>query len=469
MFLERLYDEDLAQTAYLIGCESSREAVVVDPLRDPQRYLDAAGRLGLRIVAVTETHIHADFLSGSRDLASAAGAELFVSGEGSGDWAYRFEGKRLTDGSTLRVGQVMLKALHTPGHTPEHLSFLVTDHAVADEPGYLLTGDFVLVGDVGRPDLLDEAGGESNTRFDAARLLFVSLRDRFLGLPDYLQVLPGHGAGSACGKSLGAVPSTTVGYERRFSWWAPLVERGDEETFSRTLLEGQPEVPTYFGRMKRLNRDGPAPLNSDRTLERVPGEELGRLLDQGALLLDTRASSQYLQDAVARSVHVPAGGRFSTYASYALDPEGDSRPLYLLAGDGAQAETLRRRLELIGVDDVRGYTESLAGLRRRRVERIQPERLDSLDGPFILDVRSRAEFETGHIPGARQLHLGRLAANLTELPHDRPIVVHCQGGGRAAVAASVLLASGFDQVIDLEGSFAAWSRFDGRRKGVTRG
>lgn len=468
MFLERLYDDDLAQSAYLIGCEASREAVVVDPLRDPQRYLDAAKRHGLRIVAVTETHIHADFLSGSRDLARATGADLYLSGEGSDDWAYRFEGERLFDGATLRVGKVTLQALHTPGHTPEHLSFLVTDGAVAGAPGYLLTGDFVFVGDVGRPDLLDEAAGSTNTRFEAAGRLFASLRDRFLTLPDYLQVLPGHGAGSACGKSLGAVPSTTVGYERRFSWWAPLVERGDEAAFSRTLLEGQPEVPSYFGRMKRSNRDGPAPLDRSLPVERVAGGTLQRRLAEGAVLLDTRPSRQYLEDAVAGSVHVPAGGNFSTYASYALDPEKDGRPLYLFARDGTQAETLRRRLELIGIDEVRGFVDDLEALVRRPLERVAPERLAALEDPLILDVRSRSEFESGHIPDARQLHLGRLGANLRDLPRDRPIVVHCQGGGRAAVAASLLLAAGFEQVIDLEGSYAAWNGLSAQGAAVSR-
>lgn len=469
MFLERLYDEDLAQSAYLIGCESSREAVVVDPLRDPQRYLDAASRQGLRIVAVTETHIHADFLSGSRALATASGARLFLSGEGSGDWAYRFEGERVSDGAILRVGQVTLKALHTPGHTPEHLSFLVTDGAVADEPGYVLTGDFVFVGDVGRPDLLDEAAGETDTRFEASKQLFSSLHDRFLTLPDYLQVLPGHGAGSACGKSLGAVPSTTVGYERRFSWWASLVESGDEATFSRTLLEGQPEAPSYFGRMKRLNRDGPALLEAHRPLERISAETLAQRLSEGAVLLDARSSKKYLEDTVAGTVHVPAGDRFSTYSSYALYSDEGEQPLYLFARDEDQAKILRRRLELTGNDDVRGYIDSLEGLMRQPLERVTPERLDSLDDPFILDVRSRSEFEAGHIPNARQLHLGRLAGNLAELPRDKPIVVHCLGGGRAAVAASMLLAAGFEQVFDLEGSFEAWREFDTRSEAASKG
>lgn len=456
MFLERLYDDDLAQASYLIGCQVSGEMLVVDPLRDPGRYLDAARQQGMRIVAVTETHVHADYLSGSLELAGAAGARLYLSGEGGDDWQYAFEGERLADGEAIRLGNVTVTAVHTPGHTPEHLSFLISDGAVASEPGYLLTGDFVFVGDVGRPDLLDETAGAGDTRYEGAERLFASLHDRFLTLPDYLQVLPGHGAGSACGKSLGAVPSTTVGYERRFSWWSPFVLEGDVQGFSEALLDGQPDAPSYFGRMKRQNLQGPAPLGERRPLERLEPEEMVRRLSEGARLIDTRSAKRYVADGIVGALHIPAGGRFTTYASYALDPELDSGPIYLLAADDAAAAELRRKLALIGVDDVRGFVSSLDGLERRPLATVSPQRLPSLSGAFVLDVRSRSEFEAGHIPGARQLHVGRLRANLSGVPDDRPIVVHCQGGGRAAVAASVLLAAGFDDVIDLEGSYGGW-------------
>jgi hydroxyacylglutathione hydrolase len=464
MLLERLYDDDLAQASYLIGCQVSGEMLVVDPLRDPSRYQEAAARHGMRITAVTETHIHADYLSGSRELSRATGARLYLSREVSEEWHYGFEGEPLFDGSTVRLGNVTVAAVHTPGHTPEHLSFLVTDGAAAAEPGYLLTGDFVFVGDVGRPDLLDEAAGGIDTRFTGARQLYASLRDRFLTLPDYLQVLPGHGAGSACGKSLGAVPSTTVGYERRFAWWATYLESGDEEGFVAALLEGQPDAPSYFSRMKRQNREGPALLDAAAPLERLEPEALAERLRDGGLLVDTRPAKRYLADAVVGAIHVPAGPGFTTYASYALEPSEDvalepspgRRPIYLLAPDAAAAEQLRRKLALIGVDDVAGFVTRLDGLERRPVATVTPERLASLEGAFVLDVRSRSEFDAGHIPGASQLHVGRLGANLAAIPEDRPVVVHCQGGGRSAVAASLLLAHGFDNVIELEGSYAAW-------------
>ena len=217
MLIERIYDEDLAQASYLIGCQAKGEALVVDPRRDIEVYRTLAAANGMKIVAVTETHIHADFLSGTRELAAATGAAAYVSGEGGTDWQYGFEAGRLNDNDEITLGNITVKALHTPGHTPEHLSFLITDGAFADTPGYLLSGDFVFSGDLGRPDLLDEAAGGIDTRFAGARQLFASLRDKFLTLPDHVQVHPGHGAGSACGKALGAIPSSTVGYERLYS------------------------------------------------------------------------------------------------------------------------------------------------------------------------------------------------------------------------------------------------------------
>ena len=242
MLLERIYDEDLAQASYFIGCQAKGEAVVVDARRDVAEYLDLAQRHGMRIVAVTETHIHADYLSGTRELAATTGADVYVSGEGGQDWQYGFEAERLYHGSTISIGNITIEARHTPGHTPEHLALLVTDGAFSDAPGYALTGDFVFAGDLGRPDLLDEAAGGMDTRFEGARQLFASLRDEFLTLGDHVQVFPAHGAGSACGKALGALPSTTVGYERLNAWWAPYLQNDDEQGFIDELLDGQPDA-----------------------------------------------------------------------------------------------------------------------------------------------------------------------------------------------------------------------------------
>ena len=252
MLIERIYDEDLAQASYMIGCQANGTAVVVDGRRDINVYLELAKKNGMEIIAVTETHIHADYLSGTRELAAATGAKIYVSGEGGPDWQYEFDGERLHDGDKITIGNISIQALHTPGHTPEHLSFLVTDGAFSDQPGYLLSGDFVFSGDLGRPDLLDEAAGGIDTRFEGAKQLFVSLRDKFLTLPDYVQVHPAHGAGSACGKALGAIPSSTVGYERLYSWWGPYLAANDEAGF----IDRTPRRPARRARLLRADEAG---------------------------------------------------------------------------------------------------------------------------------------------------------------------------------------------------------------------
>ena len=243
MFLRHFYDERLAQASYLLGCQHTGEAVVVDPSRRVDQYVQAAKRQGLRIAHVTETHIHADFVSGARELAHETGARLYLSGLGGDDWSYGYGAEvgatLLHDGSRIRVGRVELSVIPTPGHTPEHLAYLVTDTVAAREPMGAFTGDFLFVGDVGRPDLLERAANQKGTMEASARRLFSSLQ-RFRSLPDFLQIWPGHGAGSSCGKSLGAVPQSTLGYEKLTNW-AFLVD--DEDRFVRQVLEGQPDPP----------------------------------------------------------------------------------------------------------------------------------------------------------------------------------------------------------------------------------
>lgn len=450
MYLKHFYDPDLAQGSYMIGCQATGEAVVVDARRDTAVYLEEASRQGLRVVAVTETHIHADYLSGSRELAAATGARLLLSAEGGPDWLYRFPHEPLRDGDTVAIGNITLKAVHTPGHTPEHLSFLVTDGATAAEPGFFLTGDFVFVGDVGRPDLLDEAAGGVDTRFEGARRLFASLRDRFMTLPDYVQVWPGHGAGSACGKALGAVASTTVGYERNFAWWSRFVRAGDEQGFARELLAGQPDAPLYFGRMKRQNRAGPALLGALPPLREVEPDGFA-----GHLLVDTRNADTWNADGLVGALHVPAGKRFATYASYVLDPEAGHPPLVLLARDAAHAGELRDTLLRIGVDEVAGYVADITALPRVAAPMVAPASLAELDAAFLLDVRTAAESDRGMVPGATRLHAGRVMWHLHAIPADRPVVVHCESGARAAVVASALRLQGVD-ARELTGSYPAW-------------
>ncbi len=458
MLFRQFYDEDLAQGSYLIGCQATGEAIVVDPRRDIQIYLDEAEHNNMKIVIVTETHIHADYLSGSRELANATGARLCLSDEGNQDWKYTFDANKLYDYDEIKVGNIMLRAVHTPGHTPEHLSFLVTDGALTNKAGFYLTGDFVFVGDVGRPDLLDEAAGGTDTRYVGAKQMFASLRDRFLDLPDYIQVWPGHGAGSACGKSLGAVASTTIGYERLFSWWAPFIERDNIAGFTKTLLEGQPDAPLYFGRMKRQNKVGPKILGERRTLKQYAFEELKNKVNKEFIFVDTRGQEAYLKGAVKGSLHIPAGKSFATYASYIIDPERDKRPIVTLAEDELQAHNLRDKLSYVGIDNVVGYVTSLEGLKLEPPPTISFETFKAIDTPFVLDVRTANEYSKGHIESAKQIHTGRIIYSLDSLPKNKPIIAYCQSGARATVAVSALSAAGFDNAKGLEGSYADWQK-----------
>lgn len=459
MFFERFYDTDLAQASYMIGCQKTGECLVIDPVRDIAQYLDTAEKQKLRVTHVTETHIHADYLSGSRELAQATGAELLLSDEGGPDWLYGFEGTGLHHGDVFRAGNVQVEVRHTPGHTPESLSFLVTDLPRGDQPVMYFTGDFVFVGDLGRPDLLDEAAGGQDTRFVGAGQLFRSLKEQFVTLPDFVQVWPAHGAGSACGKALGAVPSTTVGFEKALAWWAPYVEKGDEQGFTDYLLAGQPDAPLYYGRMKVQNREGPKLLGKIGALPELSAEELQARVAGGARLIDTRPKDEHQAAAPEGSVNLPDGKTFETWAGWLLRPE--DADYVLLAEDAEHAEKLRRGLWMTGVDNVVGYVTSVQGLKTEKAALLNVEELKAHEGALILDVRNKTEHQEGHIPGSVQLHAGRLPWRLGELPRDREIIVHCQAGARSAAAASLLRAGGF-RVSELAGGYEAWAAAHGR-------
>ena len=457
MLLERIYDEDLAQASYLIGCQAKGEAIVVDARRDIRVYQDLAAKNGMKITAVTETHIHADYLSGTRELAAATDAKIYVSGEGGDDWQYEFEAERLLDQDAITLGNITIKALHTPGHTPEHLSFLVTDGAFSDKPGFLLSGDFVFSGDLGRPDLLDEAAGGTDTRFVGAHDLFVSLQNKFLTLPDYVQVYPGHGAGSACGKALGAIPSSTVGYERNFSWWGPYLEANDEAGFVKGLLDGQPDAHAYFGRMKRENRQGPAILGERAPLAQLATEDVATALAADDIgVVDTRPHAEVHQGTVAGALNIPAGNKAASYGAWAVDPETDQRPLVLLAPDGDTATEMWDHLIRVGIDNVAGYLTSFEGLPTYIPQTLNPADLAGFDAAIVLDVRNKSEHTARHIPGSIQLNAGRVLWHTDQLPADGVIVSYCQSGVRNSVAASALRRAGHE-VIELEGSYAGWA------------
>jgi hydroxyacylglutathione hydrolase len=464
MIFKRLFDPRLAQASYLLGCSSTREALIVDPNRDIDRYLEAAAQERLRVAHVTETHIHADFVSGARELAHRANARLYLSAAGGPDWQYRYAADAgatsMNDGDRIMVGRVEVRALHLPGHTPEHLVFLVTDTEVAGEPMGALTGDFVFVGDVGRPDLLERVVGSQGTMETSARQLYQSVQ-RFRGFSDYLQVWPGHGAGSACGKSLSAVPQSTLGYEKRFNWAFGIENEND---FVRAVLAGQPDPPRYFAEMKRINREGPRFLGQLPLPNRLSPESLMSVLRSGSTVVDTRSSDEYGRGAIPGTINIPNTRAFPTWAGSLLPYD---RELYLIVpevGDHA-VEELAGTLAGIGLDRVAGYfgSEVLGHWRKsegelQTIPMVTLEQLStrSRNGEVLLDVRGAGEWAAGHVPGSLNLPVAELKPRLDEIPRGRPLIVHCQTGARAAIAASLLRAEGFEDVRLFRGGFAEW-------------
>ena len=464
MYFQRFYDTPLAQASYLIGCQATGEAVVIDANRDLAQYVDAAESQKLRITHVTETHIHADFVSGSRELAHAAGAQLLLSAEGGSGWQYAFAGSSgatlLRDGDAFKVGNIRLEAMHTPGHTPEHLCFVVTDGASATEPMGIVTGDFVFVGDVGRPDLLERAAKFEGTMEAAARTLYASL-DKFRALPDWLQVWPGHGAGSACGKALGAVPASTVGYEKRFNWGLAAMTEGE---FVQRVLDGQPEPPLYFAQMKRINKEGPALLHGFRRPERLPAARLGDLIASGHLVVDTRPAAAFADAHVPGTLNIPLNKSFSTWAGWLLPYDRD---IHLIVDDESRAlDEAVRDLAMIGLDRIAGvfgHDAVSAWAQSATVEKISQTGVGELHdtllprGVVVIDVRNQSEWDAGHLPGAHHIQLGTLEKRLDEVPRDGVVVVHCQGGARSAIATSLLAAHGYRNAINLQGGYQEWA------------
>lgn len=461
MIFRRLYHDRLAQSGYLIACQATKQAIVIDPLRDLAPYQDAARQEGVRITQVTETHIHADFLSGASALAEATGAELLLSGEGAGRAGYdrsAYPNARwLRDGDNIDVGRVRLEVMHVPGHTPEHIAFLVTDTATSDAPIGIVSGDFLFVGDVGRPDLLERAAGIQGTMAASARQLFASLH-RTADLPDYLQLWPGHGAGSACGKALGAMPQSTLGYERRTNWALAPTSEAD---FVAAVLAGQPEPPAYFARMKQLNAAGVPALPERREMDVAA---LDRAIRDGTIAVDVRPPADFAAGHLPRSINVPLGNSFLSWAGSVIPPDRD---VVLIASPATQrdAELARQQLHLIGLSRVLGVRapERLASLSTEPLQTLASVNARALgpagnDGITVLDVRNRSEWREGHIPGARHVPLPELTTRLDELRNSGPIAVHCQGGSRSAVAASVLAAAGFTDVTNVEGGYSAWVR-----------
>ncbi|MGY1706193.1 rhodanese-like domain-containing protein [Geodermatophilus sp. SYSU D00697] len=452
MFFTQYYLDCLSQASYLVADEMTGQAVVVDPRRDVAEYLADARAHGLTIVGVIDTHFHADFLAGHLELAEATGAWIGFGQRAEADFPIR----RLADGERISLGDVTLQVMETPGHTPESISVLVFEHAGDEVPYGVLTGDALFIGDVGRPDLLASIGVSAD---ELGRMLHRSVR-RLMSLPDSVRVFPAHGAGSACGKNLSTERQSTIGEQRETNY---ACQPMTEDEFLAMVTAGQPSAPDYFVYDAVLNRRrhpvfdaaaAPVPLDVAQVLARQAA---------GAVVLDARDPQEFAAGHLAGSLNVPADGRFAETAGMVVRPDQE---VVVVAPQDREEEVVVR-LARIGFDRVAGYLREPEGAflavpdRVVQASRLTVPQLDEALGraepPVVVDVRNAGELITGTVPGALHVPLAQLPHRLDEIPRDRPVVVHCAGGYRSSVAASLLRANGFADVSDLLGGFTAWS------------
>jgi len=456
MFFQHVYDKSLAQASYFIGCQKKGVAAVIDPKRDVDTYLEIAKKNKMTITHILETHIHADFLAGSRELAELTGAKMYLSAEGGAGWEYQFPHQSVKDGDILTLGNLKIEVLHTPGHTPESISFLLTDTPASSEPVMIFTGDFVFVGDVGRPDLLEKAAGILGTQDEGALQMYKSIK-KFSDLADYIQVWPGHGAGSACGKALGAVPSSTVGYEKIRNW--AFQYKKNKKGFIDYLLADQPEPPKYFAKMKELNKAERPLVTAVPTLKKLSTSQLTKAMNKGIKIIDARDKTAFAKGFIPGSINIQGNNSFATWAGWFLNYEES----FILLADKSQLEDLTRKLMRIGLDNIVGYIPSTevytkTGKRLKKAKIVNLKTFKELkkSGTPIFDLRGAAEFKAGHVKGAKNLFIGTIEDHLDKIDKKKKVVIHCQSGARAAIGYSVLVKNGFNKIVNYSGGINEW-------------
>jgi hydroxyacylglutathione hydrolase len=448
---QRFFDEGLAQASYLIACNRTGKAIVVDPRRDADVYVAAAGQHGFRIVAAVETHIHADFVSGARELAETGARTIAGPGASLG-----FDCHEVRDGERLAFGDLQLEFLHTPGHTPEHVSVVVARQV--GEPARVFTGDTLFVEAVGRPDLL----GDEQMR-QLAGELYDSLFRKLLKLDDAVEVHPGHGAGSLCGTGIGDEPHSTIGRERRFN---PALQHGSREAFAAAVLADLPETPPYFQWMKRINQEGPALLGLAAGYPGVKAIEAGQAaatVRQGACLIDLRGADAFCAGHPAGALNIGYGPRVGYWAGWVV-PTGTR--IVLLASNAGEASEAGRQLLRVGLDAVEGHIEGgldawrKAGLPASSIQQIGADdfsaRLARADRLTVIDVRTAREWQEGHIAGAVHIPMGELAGRTGDVPRTGLVATICEGGYRSALAASMLSRAGVGEVLTVAGGMEAY-------------
>jgi hydroxyacylglutathione hydrolase len=450
MYFEQFYLGCLAHASYILA--SQGEAVVVDPQRDVEIYLKAAEEHGVKILHIFETHLHADFVSGHKELAERTGARIYIGARAGA----KFTHVDLQDGFELAVGKAVLKALETPGHTPESICLLITDKEKSSKPWAVLTGDTLFLGDVGRPDL-----SKAHTPTELAGMLFDSLHHKLLALSDEVLVYPAHGAGSLCGRNMRAERSSTIGTERLTNYALQIKSR---EEFIRQLTRNLPARPEYFLQDAEINREGASALSDLHELLSISASELKSMLDEGVVALDVRPCDQFARGHVPGSINIALSGQFASWAGTVLGLS--ARPV-LIADSPEQLSEARLRLARVGIEDARGYLNggveawTQAGFELAELPQIDAQTLlDRLqaDATQVLDVRRESEWQAGHIEGARWWPLDNFKVSTPEIDRERPIAVHCKSGYRSMIACSLLQRAGFRNITNVIGGFDAWQQ-----------
>ena len=459
MLLHQRFIPGLAIASYIVGDEKSGEAAVIDPTRDVDEYIDFARDHDLHIRHIIETHVHADFVCGSRELKARLDDEptIHCSGYGGKDWTQPYADQHVKEGDTVEFGTVRLGFQHTPGHTPEHISVLLYDKSrSAETPWVMFTGDFLFVGDVGRPDLLGEKAKQ-----ELAHELYKSVFERITALPDITEVFPAHGAGSLCGKAIGSRRSSTLGYERLYNG---ALKMKPEEQWVHDLLKDMPLSPPYFKRMKKVNKDGPTIIGPELPgLKRWRAKQVQERVCDKCLIVDVRSKEAFAAAHIPDAINIPFGSNLPTWAGWVLPYD---RPILLVAEQPSQVEEVVTHLLRVGFDDVLGYMEGgmeawetagypLARLHTQSVHDLQ-KKLQHRESLTVLDVRTDKEWEEGHIDGAVHIHGGTLPERVGEIPQDQPVAVVCGSGYRASIASSFLQRDGFKSVSNVLGGMSAW-------------
>ncbi len=448
MYFEQFYLGCLAHASYMLASEG--EAVVVDPQRDVELYLKAAADHGVTIRHILETHLHADFVSGHKELAARTGAKIYMGGQAGA----AFPHVPVSDGFELKFGKASIRVLETPGHTPESICLVVTDSEKSAEPWAVLTGDTLFIGDVGRPDL-----SPKHTPAQLAGLLYYSLHEKLLTLPDKVLVYPAHGAGSLCGKNMRAERSSTIGTERLTNYALQIKSR---EEFIQKLTSNLPARPEYFAKDAEINRTGAAALSDLGPLPAIDPAELQARLSNGEIALDVRSGDEFAAGHVPGSINIALSGQFASWAGTVLGLA--SHPV-LIADNEQQIEEARLRLARVGIEALNGYLQGgvagwkAAGLTVAITAQISPQELQAKlqSGEVqVLDVRREPEWDAGHIESATWWPLDNFKVSPPEIDEEAPVAVHCKGGYRSMIASSLLERAGFKNIVNVAGGFDAW-------------